>query len=99
MNVCAVNFKEDWRKCMSNLKILKIINPIMVLAFLVAAAAIVIKSMHLNPATFDPGVVYNVHVIAGRIFILLAIIHIILNWNWIKLHMLGIKVKAKPKKK
>jgi hypothetical protein len=82
---------------MSNLKLLKILNPILVTAFLAAALAIVfLKYIHL---AFLPGnVIYTIHILAGKIFIVLAICHIILNWKWIKLNILGIKPKSKAAK-
>jgi len=82
---------------MTNLKLLKILNPILVTAFLAAALAIVfLKYIHL--AFLPDNVVYEVHEIAGKIFVILAICHIILNWKWIKLNILGIKAKSKANK-
>jgi hypothetical protein len=82
---------------MSNLKMLKILNPIMAIAFLCAALAIIISK--LNLAIIPGDLIYELHETAGAIFILLAMCHIILNWNWIKLNILGIKSKSKATKK
>jgi hypothetical protein len=84
---------------MTNLKILKIINPVLVIAFLTAATAIIITRFHLIPSLIENGTIYKMHIIAGQVLVLLAIVHIILNWNWIKLHIFGIKAKPKSKKK
>lgn len=78
---------------MSNLKLLKALNPIMAVAFLCAALAIIILKLNLG---FLPGeVIYKVHITAGGLFILLATCHIILNWNWIKINIFGVKPQGK----
>jgi hypothetical protein len=84
---------------MSNLKLLKIINPLMAIAFLSAAVGIILLKFPIIPSLNGSGVIYKMHIIGGQLFILLAIIHITLNWNWIKSHIFGIKAKPKSKKK
>jgi hypothetical protein len=84
---------------MTNLKMLKVLNPIMLLTFLAAALGIILYRFPIIASLHEGSLAYEIHTIAGQIFILLAFLHIILNWNWIKLHIFGIKAKAKKAKK
>ena len=85
---------------MSSLKWLKILNPIIAIAFLTAAVAVTLYKYPLIPSLNGIETVYEIHETAGLIFILLGILHIILNWNWIKSQIFGIKPvrKTKPTK-
>ena len=80
---------------MTNLKILKVINPLLALAFLTAAVAVTLYKYHIISSLYQEDIVYRIHEIAGLCFILLGIFHIILNWNWIKNQIFGIKPKHK----
>ncbi len=71
---------------MSNLKLLKILNPLLAIAFLVTALSILLSRLG-----YDLG---NAHPTAGLIFIILSLVHFVLNWNWVKLHIFGLKRKA-----
>ena len=84
---------------MSNQKLLKILNPIQAVIFLAVATAIVLLKTNAFASAEVNNTIYKTHIIAGQIFIGLAIIHIILNWNWIKTQIFGIKPKAKTRKK
>jgi len=84
---------------MSSLKLLKILNPIMAIAFIVGAVAVILYKFPLITKLQGDEIIGKIHETAGIIFIMLAILHIILNWNWIKLHFFGIKVKNKKQAK
>ncbi len=84
---------------MAAVKLLKILNPIMFITFLTAAAAVTLYKYPVITALHESHVVYKIHEIAGIIFILLSILHIILNWNWIKSQIFGIKPQSKKAKK
>jgi len=84
---------------MSNLKLLKILNPVMFIVFLIAAKAVMLYKYSPFFNLKGNEAVYEIHETAGKIFILLAIFHIILNWKWIKLNVFGIKPKTTNKKK
>ena len=84
---------------MSNQKLLKILNPILALTFLAAAIAIALLRTNAISSSEVNNIVYKFHEIGGQIFILLVILHIILNWNWVKSQIFGIKAKPKTKKK
>lgn len=84
---------------MSSVKLLKLLNPVMFLAFLTAAVGVVLLKYPIIPSLQGSEIIYNVHVIAGQIFIVLGILHLVLNWSWIKSQIFGIKPKSKIKKK
>jgi hypothetical protein len=84
---------------MSNQKILKVINPIMALVFLTVATCAIIMTLHLFPQDITWGKILPIHKAAGKAFIFLAVCHIILNWNWIKSQIFGIKAKPQQKSK
>ena len=68
---------------MSNQKLLKILNPVMAILFICVAVAIILLKYPVVPVLQGNETVYYIHEIAGKIFIALAVLHIILNWNWI----------------
>ncbi len=82
-----------------NLKLLKILNPLLFIAFLTALSAVIIYKYALIPILHESYTVYLIHETAGIIFFLLAILHLILNWNWVKSQIFGIRPKAKARKK
>ena len=84
---------------MANIRLLKILNPIMFITFLTAAAAVILYKYPLITALQESSNVYTIHEIAGKIFILLGILHLILNWNWVKSQIFGIKPAKKTTKK
>lgn len=72
-----------------NTKLLKIVNPLMFLAFLTNQIAMLLykipgKLQYSEQMT-------SLHTIAGMIFLVLVICHIILNWRWIKTQIFGIR--------
>jgi uncharacterized membrane protein YozB (DUF420 family) len=74
-----------------NNKLLKIVNPIMAIAFLTNQIAMLLykipgKLQYTEQMT-------SLHTWAGLVFLCLAICHIILNWRWIKTQIFGIKKK------
>ena len=84
---------------MTSQKLLKILNPIMALDLLIAIKAVLIYKYSFIEAWRGSEMVYEIHEIAGMIFFVLAIFHIILNWNWIRSQIFGIKPKQTGKKK
>ena len=84
---------------MTNLKLLKILNPILFIVFLTAAIAVILYKYSPIISLQGNETVYEIHELAGKLFIILAIIHIILNWKWIKLNIFGIKPQSKTAKK
>jgi hypothetical protein len=76
-----------------------VLNPLMVIAFITVAVAILLLKYTIIPSLQGNATVYQIHIIAGKVFILLGILHIILNWNWVKSQIFGIKAKPKFKKK
>ena len=83
---------------MTNLKFLKVLNPILVIDFLVVIIAVSIYKYPLFPSLQGSEMIYKIHEIAGIIFFLLGILHLILNWNWVKSQIFGIKPKSKARK-
>ncbi|MDP8211405.1 MAG: hypothetical protein RAO94_07455 [Candidatus Stygibacter australis] len=68
---------------MKKIKALKVVNIFMVLAFLVTALSLVFYKM-IPSAIQGEEFLYEMHELAGTIFILVGIIHLILNFGWIK---------------
>ncbi len=76
-----------------NNRVLKLLNPPLFLAFLCVAASMLLYKM---PGRFQYSeLLYGIHTYAGTAFILIAIVHITLNWKWIKSQIFGIKAKKK----
>jgi uncharacterized BrkB/YihY/UPF0761 family membrane protein len=76
---------------MMNLKLLKILNPILFIAFLTVAISMLLYRL---PGRFNyDEIVGQIHALSGAIFFILAILHIILNFKWIKSQIFGIKAK------
>lgn len=80
---------------MKSITVLKILNPIMAFVFLTAALSVILYNYRLIDAFWQSNTLYKLHIITGQLFIVLAIIHLILNWNWIKSQVLGIRPKKK----
>lgn len=68
---------------MKKILFLRIINILMILLFLLTALGVIFY-------TWVPGRqrgaewLYEIHVNAGKTFILVALFHIFLNWGWVK---------------
>ena len=71
---------------MNKFGFLKIVNPLLALSFLVQAVTVVFMLLGQGPAWK-----IKVHVFNGLAFLLLALLHIILNWGWIKANILKSK--------
>ncbi len=84
---------------MSNLKLLKVLNPVMAIAFLGVIAGFILYKTPLVPSLQGSEGAASLHEIFGLIFLLCAICHIILNWNWIKTQIFGIKPVKKAGRK
>jgi putative Ca2+/H+ antiporter (TMEM165/GDT1 family) len=61
---------------------LKIVNGCLFLAFLCTVVAVLLYRWGPD-ALQGTETVYQVHTTAGLIFVVLAIVHVILNFNWI----------------
>ncbi len=68
---------------MNKIKLLKLVNPVLGISFLLQAISAV--TMVLGKA---PRWLYKLHIINGLIFIIIAIVHVTLNWGWIKANIL-----------
>lgn len=76
-----------------NNKKLKILNPIMFVVILIAIIAIITYKIS-EAFNYDAYGFKEIHEICGFLFVILAIFHIIYNWQWIKSQIF----KKKPKK-
>jgi len=82
---------------MNKQNILKILNPIMFILIIIVLIGLLLYKSPLFPSLRGTEQAAEVHEVAGGLFILLAIVHISLNWNWIKTQVFGIKPKPKSK--
>lgn len=64
---------------------LKILNPLLLLAFIGVAGA----ALGRRAGLVDTDLFRMVHPNAGFAFISLAILHLVLNWSWVKAAFLG----------
>lgn len=83
---------------MSNLKLLKVLNPVLAVVFITTAIAIILLKYPVIPALQGNETIYKIHEIAGKVFIILAVLHLTLNWNWVKSQVFGIKPVKKQGK-
>lgn len=65
------------------MKLLKIINPLLGLAFLGALVGIILYLFGPEPM-LGSMTAYNIHQYGGTAFFILGLLHIILNRKWIK---------------
>ena len=65
------------------IKLLKIVNLFLGLAFLLQVISVVTMILEIGP-----GWIYSMHSINGLVFILLVIVHIVLNWAWIRVNFM-----------
>jgi hypothetical protein len=65
-----------------NNKLLKIVNPLLFVAFLTNQVAMLLYKVP-GPLQYSEQMT-NLHTWAGLGFLVLAIVHITLNWRWIK---------------
>ncbi len=68
---------------MKYMKILKYVNLLLGLAFITAAAGVILSRFGWE-AIRGSETVYEIHEFAGTAFILLALLHIFLNRKWLK---------------
>lgn len=66
---------------MNKMKLLKIVNIVLGISFLLQAISVVFMVLEMAP-----GWLYKLHAFNGMIFILLVIVHIALNWAWIRVN-------------
>ncbi len=85
---------------MKKLKWLRILNIFVVLGFLTAAISIILD-IYFHVQLFNDGeMLVKIHMLAGKILIILIVLHLILNWNWIQTQYLKKKKQAPlPKSK
>ena len=69
---------------------LRIINILLLIAFLGAAIGVTIY-LYGPESLRGTEVIYQIHRISGLVFIFLAVAHIWLNWNWIRINVLSRK--------
>lgn len=68
---------------MKKQKALKVVNIFLVLAFLITALSLIFYKM-IPSAIQGEEYLYEMHELAGTIFIIVGLIHLILNFSWIK---------------
>ena len=68
---------------MKKQKALKVVNIFLVLAFLITAISLVFYKI-IPSAIQGEEFLYEMHEMAGTIFIIVGLIHLILNFGWIK---------------
>lgn len=73
-----------------NNKKLKILNPIMFIAIFTTFVAMLTYKIS-GFFNYDAYGFKELHEICGFIFVILAIFHIVYNWQWIKSQIFGIK--------
>ena len=57
---------------------MKILNPVLILSAFVQIASTVIRAIHYTE------LMNNIHQVNGWILIGIILLHLILNWNWVK---------------
>ena len=71
---------------MKKLQLLKIVNTVLLVSFIVQAASSLIIFFRIKlPNT---PLVFTVHEYNGLLIIVLMVLHIWLNWGWIKMNIL-----------
>lgn len=70
------------------IKLLKIINPILALLFLIMLATLIMFKLSVGGSF-----AYEAHETCGLLFFILGLVHIYLNWNWIKANIFRVKPK------
>jgi hypothetical protein len=78
---------------MNKLKWLRILNIFVIIGFVVTAIAILIFLCAPIPSLKGSEQMVEIHETAGKILLVLIVLHIILNWNWISTQYLK---KKKP---
>lgn len=79
---------------MKKLVYLRIVNVLMVLAFLTLLVSILLYNT--IPSDLNGNyTIYLIHIYTGMAFFVLGILHLILNWQWVKMNLLGGKKKNK----
>jgi len=68
---------------MKKQKTLKIVNIFLVLAFLITALSLVFYKM-IPSAIHGEEFLGDIHQLAGTIFIIVGLVHLILNFGWIR---------------
>jgi len=63
---------------MNRQKVLKVLNVVMLVDFLGLVTTVLLND------TLPRNVFYKIHPLFGSILLLLIIVHLVLNWNWIK---------------
>lgn len=67
---------------MSKLNILKFVNILLGVTFIIQLLSSVIIILRIK--VLKPGMIFEIHEYNGIIFILLVLAHVSLNWGWIK---------------
>ncbi len=76
-----------------NNKVLKYLNPLLLVAFLSTVIAMVLYKLPgaLNGSEF----IGEMHEISGIVFTVLVLLHVYFNWGWVKIQIFGIKPNKK----
>jgi len=76
---------------MSRVKLLRIVNILLALVFLSISVSGIIQM--LSPGTIPYLQFKQIHPLTGMLLIILVLVHVYLNWNWIKANYLKKKSK------
>lgn len=78
---------------MNRVKILKILNPLLGLVFLIQVFTIICLKFEIPINS-----ILQLHEMNAYAFITIILLHIIFNWNWIQTHYFKAKKKSPPVK-
>ncbi len=81
---------------MQKRSVLKIVNILLAIGFLLALISMLLYRFIPSPLQ-GMDIFYDIHVYSGPAFAVIALIHIVLNWNWIRTQYF--KKPAKPREK
>jgi len=65
------------------MKLLKIVNIFLIILFVVSIVSVLLYKFIPSKIQGEP-ILYEIHEIAGIIFFVNAVFHLIMNWNWLK---------------
>ena len=78
----GVGSSAHWRRKMNKAKLLKWVNPVLMISAAIQIATSLIILFKLFPSKI--GEVVELHKHNGMVFIMLIFIHVYLNWGWVK---------------
>lgn len=70
---------------MDKMKILKAVNVVLIVSFMVQVFTVVVIFFHIKVA--DAHMIHEVHEYNGLLMVALALLHLALNWGWVKANL------------